>query len=158
PNYPPQRLIARLRDIDITDLPRGPWDTLGRNEVTHEHKVHPWLKEMLQDPLIGVVTGKGAYWNFGPNHTVDPIIVRYQKSTPEIVLIQRKDTGQWALPGGFIDENETAIEAALREAREETSINLGRLAAHAVEIYHGPVADARTTAHAWAETTALRFD
>jgi 8-oxo-dGTP pyrophosphatase MutT (NUDIX family) len=35
-------------------------------------------------------------------------------------------SGQFALPGGRIDEGETAIEAALREAREEIHLELPR--------------------------------
>ena len=46
------------------------------------------------------------------------------------VLIRRARTlrdhaGQWALPGGSIDAGESAIEAALRELREEVGILAG---------------------------------
>ena len=34
--------------------------------------------------------------------------------------------GQFALPGGRVDEGETALEAALREAREEINLELSR--------------------------------
>ena len=36
----------------------------------------------------------------------------------------RAHSGQWALPGGRMDESETASEAALREVREEINLTL----------------------------------
>jgi 8-oxo-dGTP diphosphatase len=47
-----------------------------------------------------------------------------------IVLIRRRDTGKWALPGGMIDWGEDILNTAKRELKEETGLNLvslGRL-------------------------------
>ena len=56
-----------------------------------------------------------------PYVTVD-VIIRYQGG---IVLIERKNEPPgWALPGGFVDIGETVEEAAVREAREETSLEV----------------------------------
>lgn len=42
-----------------------------------------------------------------------------------IVLILRKNPPHgWALPGGFVDYGESLEEAAVREAREETSLHV----------------------------------
>lgn len=120
--------------------------------------LHPWVKDMLGDPKIGVVTGKGKYYHWGPNYTADSIILRHDQAEPQVLLIQRKDTKQWALPGGFIDGDEAALTAALRESLEETGIDLAAYNPEAREVYCGPLADIRVTAHAWPETTAFRFD
>lgn len=47
-----------------------------------------------------------------------------------ILLIKRRDypyKGYWALPGGFLNQNENSDEAALRETFEETGINPGHI-------------------------------
>jgi 8-oxo-dGTP diphosphatase len=58
-----------------------------------------------------------------PMLTVD-IIIR-GRSADEVFLIRRKNPPPgWALPGGFVDVGETVEAAAVREAREETSLDV----------------------------------
>lgn len=59
-----------------------------------------------------------------PLLTVD-IIIEYNSG---IVLIKRINPPYgWAIPGGFVDYNESLETAALREAKEETNLNLSDL-------------------------------
>jgi 8-oxo-dGTP pyrophosphatase MutT (NUDIX family) len=44
-----------------------------------------------------------------------------------VLLIRRRDNGQWALVGGGHELNETITETARREVREEAGIELGQL-------------------------------
>jgi ADP-ribose pyrophosphatase YjhB (NUDIX family) len=57
-----------------------------------------------------------------PRSTVDVII---ELEDQGIVLIRRKNPPYgWAIPGGFVDYGETLEQAAVREAREETSLEV----------------------------------
>ncbi|MCX5862384.1 MAG: NUDIX hydrolase [Desulfomonile sp.] len=56
-----------------------------------------------------------------PLPTTDVVI----RNGDGIVLIKRKNPPPgWAIPGGFIDYGESAEEAAIREAMEETSLEI----------------------------------
>jgi len=78
-----------------------------------------------------------------PFPTVDIIIEIHSKNNFEgIVLIERKNRPYgWAIPGGFIDYGESAENAAIREAKEETNLDvkLGNL----LSVYSDPNRDPR---------------
>jgi len=61
-----------------------------------------------------------------PIPTVDIIIeIERENGQEGIILIKRKNPPHgWALPGGFVDCGESLEEAAVREAKEETSLDI----------------------------------
>lgn len=61
-----------------------------------------------------------------PSPTVDIIIeIVTEDGRQGIVLIKRKYPPYgWALPGGFVDYGESLEQAAIREAKEETSLDI----------------------------------
>ena len=61
-----------------------------------------------------------------PAVTVDCVIFGFTRDTTlEVLLIKRLDEpfkGRWAIPGGFVEMDETVEEAARRELEEETGV------------------------------------
>lgn len=57
-----------------------------------------------------------------PTPTVD-VIVEW-KDEGVLLIERRNEPLGWALPGGFLDEGETAEAGAVREAKEETTLDV----------------------------------
>ncbi|PID33504.1 hypothetical protein CR969_00390 [Candidatus Saccharibacteria bacterium] len=126
-----------LTEYTANDVPHIETDSLGR-------PLHPW-REKIPD----LKEGKGVYWEWGPNYTVDSIII----NQVSLLLVRRTDNNKWALPGGFIDEGESVLEASIRETYEESGVTLEGTN-HQI-VYSGPTKDERAHLNAWPETTAL---
>lgn len=61
-----------------------------------------------------------------PSVTCDAVIFTMRGDDLVVLLIQRKDEpfkGRWALPGGFVNDNESLERAAARELYEETGLS-----------------------------------
>lgn len=75
------------------------------------------------------MSGKFSYPYPRASNTADIAVLRLEE-IPEILLIQRRDPPfqeMWALPGGFMEMEETLEECARRELMEETGIMAGEL-------------------------------
>lgn len=126
------------------------------------------------------MTGRGLLGNYGPNHAADPLLTKFvydietKKTVLKMLVVQRSDTKQWAIPGGMVDAGEVVTEAAVRELIEEGYLGdsledqkarLAKLKAifskafteHAIVVYSGYVDDPRNTDHAWMETACYHL-
>src|ERR671920_2472886 len=77
-----------------------------------------------------------------PVPAVDFLISKDDNS--KILLVRRKNDpfkGMLSIPGGFINEGETAEEAMIREAKEETSLDVEPIAI--LGVYSDPQRDPR---------------
>jgi len=128
------------------------------------------------------ICGRGQLGKWGPNHAADPIVTRWKrdankkivkhangKQILEFVCIQRRDTKEWAIPGGMVDADEEisltmkrefgeeALNSLEESHKKETKRNIDQLFKNGEHIYKGYVDDPRNTDNAWMETVASNF-
>ena len=110
-----------MKEILLNRSLRNSLQSKLKNFAVHEVK-HSKLREaavaitivnLAQDPAVYNL----PYHDSWANHAA--IILTKRPST------MRKHAGQWALPGGAMDDGETAEQAALRELSEEVGLRLG---------------------------------
>ncbi len=81
-----------------------------------------------------------------PSVTVDVVLFRWNENIKDLecLLIERANDphkGSWALPGGFLDMEETPATAAARELQEETGIK--DIKVHEYKVFGDPTRDPR---------------
>lgn len=156
---------AALMDPEVPDAADrvGPaltrrWIADGFTVDQHGRPIHPDWRQLLGDPRIGLPTGVGFFYRYGPNATVDAAVYRRRGTSAdpgglELLLIKRRRGGQWALPGGFSDRSDASPEAtARRELAEETGLRVGGTAE--IIVRKRPTG-AQATLHAWTENAVV---
>lgn len=129
--------------------------------------------------------GQGLLGRWGPNHAADPIVTRWKRDEQnmkvvhprsnlpilQFVAIERKDSKEWAIPGGMVDAGENVSVTLKREFGEEALNSLeikeqekedlqkliNQVFNNGVLIYKGVVEDPRNTDNSWMETCAYNF-
>lgn len=79
------------------------------------------------DALNAYICGMYEYEYPRPSLTADAVVVSVEREARYVLLIERGHApyaGRWALPGGFVNEGECAVDASRRELCEETGLEL----------------------------------
>jgi 8-oxo-dGTP diphosphatase len=82
-----------------------------------------------------------------PSVTVDVVIFSILEEQLKVLLIKRKAwpcEGMWAIPGGFVQMNESLDEAAYRELVEETNVTREQIYLEQLYTFGDPGRDPRT--------------
>ena len=81
------------------------------------------------------------------------LLFRFKNRKLEVMLVHpggpfwaNRDEGAWSIPKGLIDENETALDAAKREFKEETGFEVEGAFIELGELKQ----PSKKTVHAWA--------
>jgi len=94
-----------------------------------------------------------------PSVACDVVIVCFDDNELRVLLIERKNDpykGYWALPGGFVEIDESLEAAAVREVREETGVDGLNLIA--LGAFGDPQRDPRTRVISSAYLALVRAD
>ena len=134
----------------------------GRKRLV-KHVIH---KGRPQNPRGRTgIKGRGLLGKHGPNHAADPIVTRYHKGKLQMVVIKRRDTGEFAIPGGMTEGQ--SVPATLKKEffeealKSESNPDLSSILRQRIEdffnrggepVYTGYVDDPRNTDNSWMET------
>lgn len=116
-----------IRDLFYKDLPSFALEKVPKNCVSSLQKlIYSDNFKKLKDEYEFIRAYKKS-WNCTPYPVTfvcsDAVVVQ----SGHILLIKRRANpgkGLWALPGGFVNQDETVKDAAIRELKEETKIDV----------------------------------
>jgi len=157
--------------MDPTSIPHAEWNSGRRASHEGDYVFDARFRPLNPRGRTGMAE-RGLLGKWGPNHAADPIVTRFCPERPhklQMVAIQRRDVGQWAIPGGMVDMGESVSVTVRREFTEEAGAITdpekkalfmrltSELFANGELVSRGYVDDPRNTDNAWMETSVFHF-
>jgi 8-oxo-dGTP pyrophosphatase MutT (NUDIX family) len=98
---------------------------LSPEETIDAMDTHPDLMQKMRENLESLDTDPSMYENTDKNVKKGMRVAKVAiVCGPRLLMLKRKDSKKWELPGGMVAPQETMKEAAIREVMEETGIEL----------------------------------
>jgi 8-oxo-dGTP diphosphatase len=88
-------------------------------------------------------------------HTLHIATACIFNAVQELLVVRKRGTSKWMLPGGKLDHGETPAQALVRELHEELRVTLSRADLQALGHFHASAAnevDTQVSAHAFVAT------
>ena len=118
--YPGTTYAQRVKnetDILFIKYPSGN----DKVDVDEDAEVLDWMKENLRVKRIDYKDNKDAP---KPNSLKPAVAVAVYDNSGNILLVKRRDSGNWTMPGGTMEINESIMECGCREVYEETGLSI----------------------------------
>lgn len=131
--------VVGLSGISGTEVRKNLYKGSGTPFADMPHSTLTLLKGVLasghwrrmKEEYNSCVSGKAkATLSHAYSNPIEPVVHAVVVQGTKALLVKRNSVrgyGQWALPGGFLEANESTQEGALRELWEETGIDLKKL-------------------------------
>ncbi|HEU5122312.1 MAG TPA: NUDIX hydrolase, partial [Candidatus Saccharimonadales bacterium] len=158
PNRQRPEVQHRIEPIATKERPMSTarqqhWDMLGLRKDTAGRPLHPRALQLLGTAGVGMFTGPGFHYTYGPQRMANLGAKRIRGNKTEYAVVRKHGKKDWSLPGGYAEPYHATIEdAAFHEGWQEAGLDRRQMGHVAMRtIFSPPKGFRRDTLHAWGE-------